>query len=247
MGSERKHAAALPALLLAAGMGTRLSPITDAIPKCLVPVGGKPLLAIWLDLLGRAGLAPLIVNTHHHADKVAEFVKASPWRDRIVVANEPELLGTGGTLLANRRLYPTGTVMVVHADNLSAFDVGAFVERHAARPASCLMTMMLFRTPTPESCGIVECDENGVVAAFHEKVANPPGNLANAAVYLMEQEALDLLAAQNRVKPDISLDLLPECLGRMYTWLNQDYHRDIGTPESYAAALRDYRHFERPR
>jgi Nucleoside-diphosphate-sugar pyrophosphorylase involved in lipopolysaccharide biosynthesis/translation initiation factor 2B, gamma/epsilon subunits (eIF-2Bgamma/eIF-2Bepsilon) len=241
MKTEKNRARPLPALLLAAGLGTRLSPITDAIPKCLVPINGIPLLGIWLDMLGSAGMEPLIVNTHHFADRVADFVKAGRWREKTVLAHEPELLGTGGTLLANRRAYRDETVLVIHADNLSSFDVAAFVKRHDQRPASCVMTMMLFRTPTPESCGIVELDDRGVVGAFHEKVDNPPGNLANAAVYLMEREALDILAAQGKEKPDISLDLLPRCLGKMYTWENQGYHRDIGTPESYAAALREYR------
>lgn len=230
-----------PALLLAAGLGTRLSPITDTIPKCLVPIHGKPLLGIWLDLLGSAGMRPLIINTHHYADKVTAFAETSQWRDKITLAHEQELLGTGGTLLTNRHLYPTGTVMVLHADNLSRFDVAAFARSHAGRPPGCLLTMMLFRTPAPESCGIVELDGRGIVTAFHEKVANPPGDLANAAVYLMEQEALDILAAQGKAKPDISLDLLPRCLGRAHSWLNEEYHRDIGTPESYAAALRETR------
>jgi mannose-1-phosphate guanylyltransferase len=223
--------------LLAAGLGSRLAPLTDSVPKCLVPILGKPLLGFWLDLLGEAGAAPIIVNTHHHADAVREFTASSPWRDRILTTHEERLLGTGGTLLAHRERLAGGPFFVAHADNLSRFRVADFFSAHRFRPTGCLMTMMLFRTPTPESCGIVELDACGVVAAFHEKASNPPGNLANAAIYVMEPETLDILAGTGGA--DISLDLIPRCLGRINTWLNQDYHRDIGTPESYAAALRE--------
>lgn len=240
MTSARPDPRPIPALLLAAGLGTRLAPLTNRVPKCLVPIHGKPLLGYWLDLLGAAGLAPLVVNTHHHAEAVRAFAAANGWRDRIVLVHEDALLGTGGTMLANRARLAGGAFFVAHADNLSRFRFGEFLAAHRTRPAGCVMTMMLFRTPTPRTCGIVETDGRGVATAFHEKVQDPPGDLANAAVYLMEPEALDILAMAGEAKPDISLDLIPRCLGRINTWLNDDYHRDIGAPESYAAALGEF-------
>jgi mannose-1-phosphate guanylyltransferase len=230
----------VPALLLAAGPGSRLAPLTDRVPKCLVSIQGRPLLSYWLDLLGKAGLAPIIVNTHHRAGAVRDFVAASPWRNRVILAREERLLGTGGTILANRGRLAGGTFFAAHADNLSRFDLAEFIAAHRRRPAGCLMTMLLFRTPTPESCGIVELDRRGVAVAFHEKAANPPGDLANGAVYLFEPEVFVPLASIAAPKPDISLDLIPLCLGRIFTWFNGDYHRDIGTPESYAAAEREF-------
>lgn len=230
----------VPALLLAAGLGTRLAPLTDSIPKCLVPIHGKPLLSYWLDLLGREGLEPLIVNTHHHAERVREFVAANPWRDKIVLAHEEELLGTGGTLLIQRERLAEGPFFVAHADNLSRFKVADFLAAHRQRPDDCVMTMMLFHSPTPETCGIVERDTLGRVIHFHEKVRRPPGNLANAAVYVMEPEIFDTLRKTEKAKPDISLHVVPPCLGRINTWINDDYHRDVGTPESYRMALKEY-------
>lgn len=228
----------MPVLLLAAGLGSRLRPLTDSIPKCLVPIRGRPLLELWLELLDNAGMGPLIVNTHYHADAVRNFLDAGRWRDRVTIIHEESLLGTGGTLLANRNLLDKGAFMVVHADNLSRFSVEDFIRSHHQRPCGCVMTMMLFRTPTPRSCGIVELDARGVVTKFHEKVPNPPGDLANGAVYIMEPGALDILRQTG--SNDISLGLIPECLGRINAWENRDYHRDIGTPESYAAALREF-------
>lgn len=230
----------MPAVLLAAGVGSRLAPLTDSVPKCLVPVCGKPLLGYWLDMLGEAGVGPIIINTHHHADAVRNYVAASPWRRDVELVHEEELRGTGGTLLSCRGALSGNRFLAIHADNLSRFRVGDFLDAHERRPAGCVMTMMLFRTPDPQSCGIVETDGRGVVAAFHEKVAEPPGNLANAAVYVMEADVLDILAASDSPRPDISLDLVPACIGRINTWLNSRYHRDIGTPESYAAASREF-------
>ena len=96
--------------------------------------------------------------------------------------------------------------------------------------------MMTFRTPTPQSCGIVELDAKGIVTAFHEKVCSPPGNLANGAVYIMDPEVLDAIDACGVEQPDISVHVIPQFIGRIFTFLNTVYHRDIGTPESYAQA-----------
>lgn len=229
----------MPALLLAAGLGTRLRPLTDTVPKCLAPIRGRPLLDWWLTACGQAGMRPIIINTHHHAARVEAFVNESPWRDRIVLAHEESLLGTGGTLLRHEAILGNGSFFVAHADNLSLFDMRAFVAAHVARPRDCVLTMMLFRTPTPRSCGIVTTNRAGRVIAFHEKVADPPDNLANGAVYIMTPEVFPLLRDCGAARPDISMDLLPRCLGRMATFFNSDYHRDIGTCESYAQAQKD--------
>ncbi|MGC8045248.1 sugar phosphate nucleotidyltransferase, partial [Salmonella enterica] len=79
--------------------------------------------------------------------------------------------------------------------------------------AHTALTMMLFETPDPRSCGIVELDANGVVQAFHEKVPEPPGRLANAAVYLLEPEVLDFLDSLGRPEIDFSTEVIPHYLG----------------------------------
>jgi len=231
----------IPAILLAAGLGTRLRPITNTIPKCLVPIHGRPLLDIWLEMLIHAGLGPIYVNIHHHAQAVKEYLAASPWRDAVHLSPETALLGTGGTLLAHRRQLDGGTFFVAHADNLSRFDVAAFLCAHQRRPPECVLTMMTFETDQPSQCGIVELDQRGVVTTFFEKCAHPPGNKANGAVFAMEPVIFDMFDTRPGSLPEISLDLLPYCLGRIATFHNDVYHRDIGTPESYACALQEYR------
>lgn len=228
------------ALLLAAGLGTRLWPITEHVPKCLVSIHGKPLLGYWLDMLLPNGVERVLVNTHYLPDAVREFVEASPWRDSIAMVHEEVLLGTGGTVLRNRDFLACGPFMVVHADNLTRFDVGAFICAHADRPAGVEITMMTFDTDDPQSCGIVELDARGVVIKFHEKVAYPPSNHANAAVYIFEPSVIDFLASLGKAVIDISNEVLPRYLGRMQAFHNSDYHRDIGTPESLALAEREF-------
>lgn len=228
------------ALLLAGGLGTRLRPLTDRVPKCLVPIHGKPLLAYWLDLLFGSEVDAALVNTHYLPGPVREFVAASPWRDRITLVHEDVLLGTGGTVLRNRNFFGDEAFMVAHADNLTCFDPAAFIARHRARPAGCDITMMTFETDDPRSCGIVEEDGRGVVQAFHEKVMNPPGNHANAAVYIFEPSVIDFLAGLGKEVIDLSTEVIPQYLGRMVTFHNTGYHRDIGTPESLARAEREF-------
>jgi mannose-1-phosphate guanylyltransferase len=228
------------ALLLAAGPGTRLRPLTDRIPKCLVPIRGKPLLEYWLDALLLGGITEVLVNTHHLAGMVEAFCKASRWQDRVHLVYEPDLLGTGGTVLANRAFLGPEASLVAHADNLSRFSVPAFREAHARRPPAALMTMMTFDTDTPSTCGIVETDADGLVVRFHEKVSHPPGRRANAAVYILESEVLDLIGSLGKPVADLSTEVIPHLLGRIATFHNADYHRDIGTPESLRRAEAEY-------
>jgi len=225
------------ALLLAAGLGTRLRPITDHIPKCLVPIQGRPLLGIWFDLLfGSGAIERALVNTHWLESKVNAFVTRSTWRDRVDLVAEPDLLGTGGTIVANRAWLGDAPFLVAHADNLTDFDVAGLVRAHAARPEGCAITMLAFRTDSPQSCGILETDPRGVVRAFHEKVANPPGNLANAAVYIFDPEVADFAAGFGRPIVDLSTEVIPHFLGRILAVETHGYHRDIGTPEALALA-----------
>lgn len=232
------------AILLAAGLGTRLHPLTRTVPKCLVSINGRALLDIWFERLVRSGIEKILVNTHHLAGVVEQHMAQSPWRDAVVLSHESHLLGTAGTLIAHVDFVGNDRVMLVHADNLSVFDIEAFLSRHEHRPVGCEMTMMLFRTDSPASCGVVELDGRGVVVGFHEKVSNPPSNLANGAVYIIEPDFVRALASRQPRPTDFSTEVIPDCLGRIFTYENSLYHRDIGTPESLAAAHVEYKKFE---
>jgi len=230
----------LRALLLAAGMGMRLRPLTNSVPKCLVEINGRPLLDYWIELLGTGGVAELLINLHYLPDAVRSYVGSCRHPVTLTTVYEEKLLGTGGTLLKNRKFFRNEPCMFVHADNLSIFNVRDFVRRYQEREKGVEITMMTFDAAEPETCGIVELDRRGIVRAFHEKVRNPPGNLANAAVYVLSPSVVDFLAGLGKEVIDFSTEVLPHFMGRINTFHNAIYHRDIGTPASLQAAQREY-------
>ncbi len=226
----------MKAILLAAGLGTRLRPLTDTIPKCMVPIKGKPLLGIWLERLTNAGIGPFLVNTHYLAEQVESFIQASAYQERVRLVHEKELLGTAGTLIENLDFFQESDGMLIHADNYCLADLSAFEQAHLQRPTECVMTMMTFRTDTPSACGIVELNEQGVVVGFHEKVLNPPGNLANGAVYILSAELLERMGQELQAVKDFSTEVLQQLVGRIYTYESKEIFIDIGTIKSYEKA-----------
>jgi mannose-1-phosphate guanylyltransferase len=209
------------------------------LPKCLVPIKGKPLLDYWLERIFAAGIERALVNTHWLPDAVRDHVGSSPHSERVDLVHEPELLGTGGTILANRDWLGDGAYLVAHADNLTSFDVQGLIAAHQRRPGWCLMTMLAFRTDAPSTCGILELDQQTVVA-FYEKHNNPPGNLANAAVYICEPEITARIASLEKPFVDFSTQVIPTLMGRILAVETAHYHRDIGTAESLSSARREY-------
>ncbi len=227
----------MKAVLLAAGLGTRLRPITNSIPKCLVPIRDKPLLGYWLEALGAAGISSILVNLHHHAEKVEKFVSTRPERDSILLAHEPELRGTAGTLKDNYQHLSGEPCLVIHADNFCCADLKSFIVAHKTRPSGTEITMMTFVSDDPSSCGIVEIDEAGVVHGFHEKVENPPGNIANGAIYIFEPTVIEFIVSSTCGEMiDVSTDVLPHYLGRIFAVPADGALVDIGTPENLAKA-----------
>ena len=228
------------ALLLAAGLGTRLRPITNSIPKCLVEINGRPLLDLWIELLSNGGITEILINLHYFPDVVRTYIESCRYPVNITTIYEESLLGTGGTLLKNRNFFQNDSCMLVHADNLSLFDVRAFVRQYEKREEGIEITMMTFNTTEPEACGIVELNDRGIVKAFHEKVENPPGFLANGAVYILSPSIMDFLANIGKQEIDFSTEVLPYFMGRINTFYNQIYHRDIGTIKSLKEARREF-------
>lgn len=231
----------MKAILLTAGLGSRLRPLTDVLPKCLLPINGRPLLEYWFSMLINAGVTSILMNLHYLPQIMKEWVELTEYEPFVKMVYEETLLGTGGTLLQNRDFVGDDEPMLlIHADNLCFADMKAYSDAHKNRPQGTEITMMMFDTPTPGTCGIVEIDHSGIVRAFHEKVANPPGNLANAAVYIVEPSVMDFLASLNKSFIDFSTEALPAYLGKIYTFHNVNYHRDIGNPESYLAAQTEF-------
>jgi mannose-1-phosphate guanylyltransferase len=226
------------ALLLAGGLGTRLRPITETVPKCLVPVAGRPMLDYWLDALEKAGIGEVLLNTHHHRDQVREWIaQANATRSvQVTEAWEPELLGSAGTVHANRSWADDADeIVVIYADNLSTVDLARVLAFHRSHDDP--MTMILFRTPYPKQCGIASLDDRGLVTAFVEKPEHPESDLANAGLYVVSGDAWREIADMGAF--DFGFDVIPRFVGRMRGMPFDGYHRDIGNHEALAAANAD--------
>ncbi|MEV5298775.1 nucleotidyltransferase family protein [Amycolatopsis methanolica] len=222
----------MKAFLLAAGLGTRLRPLTDHTPKCLVEIGGRPMLDIWLDALEAAGVDEVLVNLHHLAPLVWAHLAERRGGPLVRTAEEPELLGSAGTVSANRD-FVAGEEMflALNADNLTDFDLRVLIEAH--RAGGAIATLSVFRAPDPTQCGILTVAD-GLVTGFTEKPAKPTGSLANAGMYAFSPAVLDLIGPPPQ---DIGYHLLPELVGRARAVsLGDSWFLDIGTPAALARA-----------
>lgn len=224
------------ALLLAGGTGSRLRPITDTTPKCLVPIAGRPLLDYWFTALHAAGIRDVLINTHHLRPQVSDYIRdrnQNGWS--VVEAWEPELMGSAGTIRANSEwCHDTDHCLIVYADNLSTLDLGQFLEFHESHQDP--FSMMLFRTQTPKSCGIATLDADQRVIDFVEKPEKPTSDLANGGVYAVTADAYREIADMRAF--DLGFDVLPRFVGRMRGWEFPGFHLDIGTHENLERAER---------
>jgi mannose-1-phosphate guanylyltransferase len=242
-------------LLTCAGVGSRLRPITDRLPKALVPIAGRPLLDYWFDCFERAGIRHVLMNTHHLPEQLRDYAKALSATGKFAVqeTHEPTLLGSAGTISANKEYVPIDSeALVIYSDNLSDIDLSAFLRYH--RSHADPFTMLLFRAQFPEKSGIAELDTSdapmgaggarlnaGKMLSFVEKPTHPRSNLANAGLYAMTGALWHEVAAWKAF--DIGFDVLPRLVGRMrgieIAPPIGTYHRDIGTHESLALATAD--------
>jgi histidinol-phosphate phosphatase family protein len=226
------------ALLLAGGLGTRLRPLTDTVPKCLVPVLDRPLLDYWVDRLAEAGIDEARLNTHALAEQVRAYIAGvnSAGRVHLVESHEPVLLGSAGTITANADLADLADqIVIIYADNLSDIDLGPLLEFHRSHKDP--FTMVLFRAPNPRSCGIAQLDAVGRIVSFIEKPEQPATDLANAGLYVIEASAYREIAALKAF--DMGFDVLPRFVGRMRGWVWGGYYLDIGTHRALERARED--------
>lgn len=220
----------MKAFLLAAGIGSRLRPLTDTIPKCMVPIGERPLLDIWLDALYRAGVDEVLVNLHYLPDAVRQHVAARSGPPAVRLVFEPDLLGSAGTLVANRD-WVAGEefFLACNADNLTDFDLRDLIDAH--RKGGAVATLTAFHSKNPSAGGVLQLDDAGRVISFTEKPAVPASDLVNAGMYAFSPLVLDEITHAPPV--DIGYHLLPSLVGRARAVPVEGFFLDIGTPEAY--------------
>jgi NDP-sugar pyrophosphorylase family protein len=201
----------MKAMLLAAGRGERLRPLTDTTPKCMLSFAGKPLLEHWIDKLLLFGVRDVVINVHHLPEVVVRyFGSGERWDIRIQYSREQELLGTSGALRQVKPLFEDERFLVILADSQSTCALHDLVEFHERRGS--LATMAACWIEDPQSSGIVGFDDQGRITRFLEKPTAEQvfSHYINAGVYVFEPGIFDYIPAR-RVS-DFSLDVFPQML-----------------------------------
>lgn len=223
----------MKAFLLAAGLGTRLYPITARIPKCLVPIKGQPLLGIWIEYLRKYGITEVLVNAHAHPGQVRGFIDRSGYGDMVSISEEADLLGSAGTIQANRDWVKSEPFFwIFYADvltNTRLDQMLLFHNRHAGA-----VTLGVYEVAQPERCGIAVVDGEDCVVDFVEKPHTPRSHLAFSGLMIGTPALFDALP--DSVPADIGFDVLPHMVRRMFAYPIRDFLIDVGTPENYARA-----------
>lgn len=191
------------------------------------------MLEIWLEVCRRAGIDEILVNLHAHVGMVHDALRKDHNGIKVRISEEPVLLGSGGTLLANRAWVESDTCFwILYADVLTNADLAPMIRLHQQRrPAA---TIGLYKADNPSRCGIVSFDDHFVVRDFVEKPAKPTSNWAFSGLMIATSQLLDAIPLQAPV--DLGFDVLPRLVGRMVAYPINDYLLDIGTMQNYERA-----------
>jgi NDP-sugar pyrophosphorylase family protein len=230
------------ALILAAGEGTRLRPLTLTQPKPMLPIGGRPILEHIVAQLAAYEVRDIAINLHYKPQAITDyFGDGSRFGVRIVYSHEPRLLGSAG---AARALdwFLNEPFILWYGDVLADIDLRELIEKHAAtRPPA---TLALYEVEDKTRCGMVDVDATGRVLRFIEKPAADVecGDLANAGIYVVEPKVLDGVPPDRAV--DFGADVFPQLLesgAPLFGYKLDGYVLDIGSPARYAQAEADLR------
>jgi mannose-1-phosphate guanylyltransferase len=223
----------LKAFLLAGGYGTRLRPITDSVPKCLVPIRGRPLLDIWLDLCARSGITDVLINLHAHAEPIERHLERTRPPVHVRLVHEERLLGSAGTLAANRAWVGSDPAFwILYSDVLTTTNLRRMSEFHFR--SGSIATLGLYRVPDPSRCGVAVTDEAGVIVDFQEKPQAPRSNWVFSGLMVASQTLFDVIPSA--LPADIAFHVVPRLLGKMMAYPITDYLLDIGTLPNYERA-----------
>ncbi len=213
------------AMVLAAGLGTRLRPLTYEITKPMVPVLDRPVMAHILDLLDRHGFADVIANLHYHPDSIRAY-----FGDRISYRYEQELLGTAGGVRACADFFGEDSFLVISGDALTDIDLTALAARH--RESGGVATLAVKKVPDTREYGVVLHDRGGRITGFQEKPAPDEAlsDLGNCGIYVFKPEIFDYFP--DRPFADWAQDVFPALLdGDVPFHIHEvrEYWNDVGS------------------
>jgi mannose-1-phosphate guanylyltransferase len=191
------------------------------------------MIEIWLELCRRAGIEEVLINLHAHADAVRNSLGQGKSGVQVIIAEEPELLGSAGTLRANRNWVASESCFwVLYGDVLTNIDLGKMLSFH--RQSEFKVTIGLHQAEDPTRCGVVSFDQNFVVRDFVEKPPVPSSNWAFSGIMLAGPELLQAIPPS--LPADLGFHVLPYMVGKMQGYPIGEYLLDIGTMENYRSA-----------
>ena len=219
------------AMVLSAGLGTRLAPLTDELAKPLMPVGDRPAVVHIADALGRAGISTIVVNTHHRPGDFSREIKG--WKPEVHLVHEPVILGTAGGVAHAAAALGPGPVVVWNGDILApALDVAALIARHREASAGALWVVQ----PAGVGQGTVGLDDEGrVVRLRGERFGLETSGGDFLGVQVIGPELRRTLPGTGCLVADVALPLLRHG-GRIDTFLYRGEWDDIGQPASLLRA-----------
>lgn len=212
-------------MVLAAGLGTRLRPLTNEITKPMVPVLDRPVMGHIVDLLDRHGFDGVIANLHYFPDSIKRY-----FGERLTYRFEEELLGTAGGVRACADFFGTDAFLVISGDALTDIDLSAFAARH--REAGGIATLAVKKVSDTREYGVVLHDRDGRITGFQEK-PNPEealSDLGNCGIYIFEPEIFDHFPERSSV--DWAQDVFPTLLENdvpFHMHEVREYWNDVGS------------------
>ncbi len=230
----------MKAMILAAGVGNRLMPMTRDIPKPMVPVANVPLMENIVGLLAQHGLDRMVANLHYHGDQIREyFGDGARWGVEMHYSVEEELMGTAGGV-KRCQAFLDETFVIVSGDALTDIDLSALVAEHKRKGA--LATIALKEVEEVELFGIVITDEEGRISSFQEKPQREEArsNLANTGIYVFEPEIFNHIPADRFY--DFGKEVFPALVREeapFYGVRVDGYWCDIGSMHTYSRAQGD--------
>jgi mannose-1-phosphate guanylyltransferase len=224
----------MQALILVGGEGTRLRPLTETVPKAVMPLAGRPFLSYMIDWLARHGVDEIVLACGYRADVVRE-VLGEGGSPKIRYVSEPEPRGTGGAIkFAAAELDER--FLALNGDVLTDLDLGALISSHEQRGARA--SLGLYPVDDATGYGLVKYDSDGAVSEFLEKPEVPGPGEINAGTYVLERSVLDLIPDGEMVS--VERDVFPRLIGEgLHALPLPGYWMDIGTPDRYLQATWD--------
>lgn len=230
----------MQAIIMAGGEGTRLRPLTEYLPKPLIPLLDEPAAGCALQLLRRHGIREATMTLRCRAEQIrCALGDGTPWGVSLTYAEEAEPLGTAGSVKQAARAGKT--LLVMSSDVLTDCDLSAMIAHH--RQSGAVATVALTEVDHPAAYGVCRVDEAGRIVRFVEKPGReaPLRGLVNAGIYLLEPSVLAGIPAN--VPWDFGRDVFPRLIAsgaRVCGYFMRGYWRDIGCPEQYARAQEDF-------